>query len=651
MKPELHTQQRLFGETPTDHDLLFSRKEHPVCAVLNRVPTVLKPPQKLESSEQKFIASLLDSKHKNQLLAEILFQRGIKDSAGVVDVLESSLNSLPASSLLRECDSASKLLIRAMENGKPVGINGDFDVDGMSSAAMFVRFFRAMGVPYEIIAHDRHADGFGLHRSTIDRAVDIDCALLIAVDHGAANHEALSYAQGKIPTLVIDHHTIPSEGRPPADVFVDPAHPDCGFANGVLCAAGVTYFVISDCLERIDQLGYTRGVTETFSAEELLDLVALATVADVAPLKGANRVLVKAGLKRMSESVGIQALGLISREAGSFSSEDLGFGLGPRLNALGRLLRPGNDNMFPQLLSVKDLCCMPSELGVELLTTRDANRARFLVEVADTVNSRRQDIEHEIVSSCYRTLAFQAELPPAVVIHGEGFHPGVVGCAASRLAENLKRPVALLGTDDQHRARGSLRGVPGFNVVEALGHARNELVKWGGHRAAGGCTIEREKVDIFRKTFEAEARQQLSNRQGIIEAELEMTLADLRTRNQELKDVLEMLGPFGNGNPAPQILVRDLEVFRARGIRGRHIAVTFYQGGEKLTAFLWHLPEHPLLAVSSPGDPKNSVVAKRGEQVDLIIEPALRKGVLKNSQSSIKFSIKGIQDSTRRSRL
>ncbi len=380
-------------------------------------------------------------------------------------------------------DEVCDLVLAAARGGEHITIHGDYDVDGVSATAILTSTLRSLGADCDWLIPDRHADGYGLSMATVEQLHRRGTGLVITVDCGIGSHEEVAAALALgMRVLVTDHHQ-------PGAVL-----PECPIVHPVvsrypfegLCAAGVAYkLAIALC----DAAG--RGAVETVSGrrhpcDRHLDLVALATVADMVPLVGENRRLVRDGLRlmRTDPRPGLRALMAVSSvDRETIDAAALGFRLGPRINAAGRLYR--------------------ADAGVELMLTEDPDRAASIAAELDRANAERRSAEREVTDAAERA---RAALPPsqadapALVLAGEGWHPGVVGIAASRMVERHHRPTVLISLDGD-RGRGSARSIPGFDLVSALGACSEHLARYGGHRAAAGVELEASRLDSFREAF------------------------------------------------------------------------------------------------------------------------------------------------------
>jgi single-stranded-DNA-specific exonuclease len=436
-----------------------------------------------------------------------------------------------------------------------ITIHGDYDVDGVTSTAILVSTLRSLGAECDWLIPDRLADGYGLTMRSVEELGRRSTELVITADCGIGSVEEVAAAQAAgIEFVVTDHH-LPGERLPDCPIV----HPIVsGYPFEGLCAGGVAHkLAIALC----DAAGH--GAVETVGGrrhpcDRDLDLVALATVADMVPLVGENRRLVRDGLRLLRDSprVGLRALmAAAAVDPETIDEGALGFRLAPRINAAGRLYR--------------------ADAGVELMLTQDADRAAAIAEELDRANAERRWAEQKVVDAAEKA---RTALPPsqanapALVMAGEGWHPGVVGIAASRMVERHYKPTILLSVDGD-RAKGSARSIAGFDLVAALNACNRHLVRYGGHRAAAGLELEASSLDAFREAFITHAASKIDPADLVRREHLDALVGVGRDGiGMDLARQLESLGPFGMGNPGPRLLVPSgrLREVRPMGEEGKH---------------------------------------------------------------------------------
>jgi single-stranded-DNA-specific exonuclease len=436
-----------------------------------------------------------------------------------------------------------------------ITVHGDYDVDGVCSTAILVSTLRSIGADCDWLIPDRLSDGYGLTMSSVEQLRRRGTELVITVDCGIGSVEEVAMARAAGMEVVVTDHHLPGERLPDCPV-IHPVVSEYPFEG--LCAAGVAHkLAIALC----DAAG--RGAVETVGGRRHpchrdLDMVALATVADMVPLVGENRRLVREGLRVMRDGarVGLRALmAVASVDPPTIDAGALGFRLAPRINAAGRLYR--------------------ADAGVELMLTDNRDRAAAIAEELDRANAERRWAEQKVVEGAERARAAlspeQADAP-ALILTGEGWHPGVVGIAASRMVERHFRPTILLSVDGA-RAKGSARSIPGFDLVAALDACSEHLGRYGGHRAAAGLELESDRLDAFREAFIAHAAAEIDPADLVRTDRLDALVGVGREGiGMDLARQLETLGPFGMGNPGPRLLVPSgrLREVRPLGEEGKH---------------------------------------------------------------------------------
>lgn len=485
-------------------------------------------------------------------------------------------DGLPQPGDLVNLNAACDLIAKIARKGKPIAICCDFDVDGLSGGAQLHHFLTTSGISNRVFVPDRFADGYGLNEGMIRTIADEGFGLIITIDYGTTNTKELELARKlKIPTIVIDHHHV-GEIRCAADVFVNPNQTACGFAGGVLSAAGLAWYLL---------LGLRRVLpsAEALDPKSYLDLACLGTICDMVPLCGANRVIAKRGLELMGSTKrpGLQALKNVSSIKNDVSCYDVSFGIGPRINAAGRMVH--------------------GELVIELLTTADSRRAEKLAQRLNKLNLERQDTEARVKEHAVRQIEQLSSLPAALVVGSPEYHTGVIGIVAQRLVEIFYRPTVVMGVDKPGIFKGSVRGIKGLSVVETLAAVGEHLTKFGGHHGAGGFSLQEKQLVPFTEAFIAECERKLKHIDAVptIEADTEVTLAEL---DLSLVDELKRFAPFGIGNPGPMLLARDLKVHEVRSLKDSHLKVTFSQERRFINGMLWRCREHPDLQAGAKVD-------------------------------------------------
>jgi single-stranded-DNA-specific exonuclease len=463
---------------------------------------------------------------------------------------------------------AIAVLLAHAEAGSRITVHGDYDVDGVASTAILVRALRAVGADVDWYLPSRSEDGYGLNPATVEKLAARGTKLLVTTDCGitAVDEVALAKSLG-LDVVVTDHHQPRADGRVPDAPIVHPSV--CGYPCADLCAGGVAHKVAGALLEAA---GHDAAI-----ALADLDLVALATIADCVPLKGENRRLVRSGLAALgrTEKVGLRALMRVAKvDPTRVDARAVGFGLAPRINAAGRLHR--------------------ADAALELLLTHDEARAAQIAEELDRVNSDRRFVEERIRFEAEAQVADLGQ-QPAYVLWGEGWHPGVIGIVASRIAERHHRPVVMIALrEGEAEGTGSGRSIPAFDLLGGLDAASAHLIRHGGHRAAAGCTIARGSLDAFRAAFVAHAASVLGA-EDLMPVERVDAVVSGDELGTSLAEELGRLAPFGIGNPAVSLLVPAARLVDPHPMsEGKHIRFTVEAGGIRARAVAFgvsHLPD------------------------------------------------------------
>ncbi len=506
------------------------------------------------------------------VVAQVLVRRGLGDPAAAAAWLAADERHAPGA--FAGIDDAVDLVLGHVWAGTRITVHGDYDVDGVCSTAVLVRCLRSLGADVDWYLPGRTEDGYGLAAPTVARLAQRGTRLLVTVDCAitAVDEVAAARAAG-MDVVVTDHHTPRADGRLPDAPIVHPGL--SGYPCVELCAAGVAHKLARALLAGAGE--------DPAGAEEDLDLVGLATVADCVPLVGENRRLVREGLRALATTrkAGLRALMRVARvDPGRLDAKALGFRLAPRINAAGRLYR--------------------ADAGLELVLTRDAERAEAIAQELDRANGERRHVETRILFEAEAQVREAGERP-AYVLVGEGWHPGVIGIVASRIAERHHRPAVLVALDGEE-GTGSGRSIPGFDLLGGLDAAAEHLRRHGGHRAAAGCTVARDALDGFRAAFEAHAASVLEPGDLVARERADAVVSgdDL---GLELAEELARLGPFGTANPDVSLLVpaARLEDPRPMG-EGRHVRFTVRSGGRTARAVAFGIGGRIPCETSGPVD-------------------------------------------------
>ena len=492
--------------------------------------------------------------------AEVLLRRGVRSAADAERFINPLLKMLGDPFALPHMEEAVTRILAAVDAGERIVLYGDYDVDGVTSLALLTRVLRAYGAEAPCFLPLRADEGYGLSADGVARCVaEFAPRLLIAVDCGTSSVEEIATlkAQG-VDVIVLDHH----EGKEALPQCIAVVNPKLGADFHDLCSVGIVFKVAHALLKRRPR--------SDFDLRSHLDLVALGTVADLVPLRGENRALVKRGLSQLADTrwVGLRELIAVSALRAPFSTMNIGFGLAPRLNAAGRL--------------------GTAQDSLELLLTEDAARARTLAANLDAQNRERRAVEEDVLRQAESQVAegFDPGRDAAIVVGATGWHTGVIGIVASRLQKRHHRPTLVIGFDEAGIGKGSGRSIAGLSLVAALGACGEFLEKHGGHEMAAGLTIRQARFPEFRAAFLAHARAQLSTEQlqPRLHLDAELTLGEI---DYELLSHHESLQPFGMTHPQPVFFARGVTLAgEPRVLKEKHLSLMLHQHGDEYRA-IW----------------------------------------------------------------
>ncbi|MBL8952764.1 MAG: single-stranded-DNA-specific exonuclease RecJ [Myxococcaceae bacterium] len=469
----------------------------------------------------------------HRVAARVLVQRGYDDADKVRHFLSDELSALPDPSLMKGLDPAVERLCRAVVNREQITLWGDYDVDGVSSTSLLSTFLRTVGANVATYIPHRLGEGYGLNVKSIERIAGDGTRLLVTLDCGITSHAEIARANALgLECIVVDHHAVP-ETMPPALAVLNPLQPGCEYPTKYLCAAGVAFNLAIGIRRALRKNGWFNETRPEPNLKEYLDLVALATVADVVPLLGVNRLFVRHGLKELSKGrrPGVKALKFVCGLTGhDVTSGDVGFRLGPRINAAGRL-----DD---------------AALGLKCLTAKTYEEALPLARALDAANAERQAIEKQILEQALEQaearIAYGAK---GLVLHAEGWHPGVVGIVASRVVDRFHRPTVVVGVWEG-LGRGSARSIERFHLYDSLKLCSGHLTKFGGHKHAAGLSIMPDRLPGFVAAFEQIAAERLTDEDLVPRCKVDAVVAPGEL-DLEAVEALKVLAPFGAANPEP----------------------------------------------------------------------------------------------------
>ncbi|MEM9583380.1 MAG: single-stranded-DNA-specific exonuclease RecJ [Pseudomonadota bacterium] len=477
---------------------------------------------------------------------------------------------LPDPSVLKDMDAAAERIFKAVQASEKIAIFADYDVDGATSAALLISWLRDLGRPATLYIPDRIDEGYGPNEPAMEMLAR-DHDLIICVDCGTLSHDALTAGRAA-DIIVLDHH-LGGETLPPALAIVNPNRQDETGDLAHLCAAGVVFLTLVALNRLLKQSG-----SQPPDLIQLLDLVALGTVADVAPLIGVNRALVVQGLKIMAQRrrIGLTALADIARMDTAPTSYHLGFLLGPRINAGGRVGTP--------------------DLGARLLSTLDKSEAEALSERLDALNTERREIEEQVRIAALAQAETRGFDAPLVWAAGEGWHPGVVGIVASRLKEATNRPAVVIGLEDGI-GKGSARSVTGIDLGAQIQRLvlEGHLIKGGGHKMAAGLTVDAEKLEPAMARLSELMAKQGADKLGPRDLKLDGVMM-AGAANVALVEQLEQAGPYGAGAAAPRFAFPDQLIGFTKQVGQGHLKFSFSDGmGPKIDAICFGAAENGLM--------------------------------------------------------
>ena len=518
-----------------------------------------------------------------EIVARVLAGRGVLPEDCAAYLAPSLKNLMPDPRVVTDMEKAAARVARAIMDGEKVAVFGDYDVDGATSSALLYRFFRAVGSELRVYIPDRIREGYGPNAPALLRLKQEGIDLVITVDCGTMAHKALGLAaDAGLPSVVIDHHQA-EPALPPAYALVNPNRLDDESGLGQLAAVGVAFLFVVAINRALREAGFYSGRDEP-DLMQWLDLVALGTVCDVVPLTGLNRAFVAQGLRVMGRrrNAGLAALADVARMNGAPSTYHLGFLLGPRVNAGGRVGR--------------------ADLGARLLVTEDEEEARVLAEELNVMNAERQSIEAQVLEEALaqvetRLSASRANTPPPLILaHARGWHPGVIGIVASRLKDKYDRPSMVVAFDAKGEGKGSGRSIQGVDLGRAVTAALEAelLINGGGHAMAAGVTLDEGKL----AAFEAFLVQRLADSVAAASETRALRLdgaLSARGATRDLYELIQQAGPYGAGNAEPRFAVPAVRVVRADIVGKAHVrCILSGEDGGRLKAIAFRAAETPL---------------------------------------------------------
>lgn len=485
--------------------------------------------------------------------ARVLVRRGVRDLDSADAYLEPRLGSLLDPADMADFQRAVSRLADAVCRSERCGVFGDYDVDGITAAAVITEILEGHGQTPEVRLASRDL-GYGLTPTDIKAFKEAGCTLVVACDVGSGDHPALQAAVAAgIDVVVLDHHQMP-ENAPPAYALVNPGRPGCPFPFHDMASVGVAFYVAAALrTELLDRDAFQESSAP--DVRHLLDLVAVGTIADVVPLSGVNRIMVRAGLNRINE-LNRPGLRFLARLAGlqagppAITVKDIAFRLAPRLNAAGRL---GN-----------------AKPALQLLLERDTNEAWRCALALDGRNRQRQRLQEDVYTAAVQMVEGGGVGETIHVVAGDGWHPGVVGIVASKLADQFGRPAVVISMSGGE-GRGSVRTFGGINVYQALDASQRHLVTFGGHASAAGLTVKQSDLPALTEALDAQVKAQITRRGGVEDTINVDDRIALGRVDEELVNELERIQPCGEGNPEPMLVADPVVVVESRLVGNGHL--------------------------------------------------------------------------------
>lgn len=517
---------------------------------------------RLPEVDENRVSALSRALGLRSLTARILVGRGVAEADHAHRFLQPRLAGMRGPDGIADLARALDRLSQALATQQTIGVFGDYDVDGVTSAAVLGAGLRALGGRVVPRCASRNA-GYGFAQVFAEAFMRDGCSLVVTADCGTSDHATIGWLrQQGIDVIVIDHHQVPA-GPSPALALINPHRSDDRFGFKGLASCGLAFYLMGALRTQLRRCGDARAAA--WDPRELLDLVALGTVADVMPLTDENRALVAAGLKVLAgrQRPGLAALAEVAAlPAGRpITATDIGFRLAPRLNAAGRL---GD-----------------AQLSLDLLLAPDSETGQRLAQALDEQNRKRQEIQQGVLEGAFKQVeslmaACDGRVPEALVVGDEGWHPGVVGIVAAKLVDRYARPAIVVGFAGG-KGRGSARTIAGFNLYQALSGVAGHLEVFGGHAAAAGLTVTADRFAAFRDDFVALARAWMKERPLGVGMEVD-AFANLEDLDLAGADELARLAPFGCANPEPLLVLQKVKAAGCRVVGGNHLQLTLGHG-------------------------------------------------------------------------
>jgi single-stranded-DNA-specific exonuclease len=514
-----------------------------------------------------------------EIVGRVISGRGVSIDAAHSFLHPSLQNDLPDPACLMDMDRAAARLASAVMADEKIAVFGDYDVDGATSSALIRRFLAAIGVPLILYIPDRIKEGYGPNVAALTSLAGQGVRIVITVDCGTLAYGALAAGtKSGLDIIVVDHHQ--AEARlPDAFAVINPNRLDDMSGHGQLAAVGVAFLLLVALNRSLRNVGwYAQKNVREPNLLQWLDLVALGTICDVAPLTGVNRVLVRQGLKVMTRrhNAGLRALAEVAGIDAEPTAYHAGFVFGPRINAGGRVGK--------------------SDLGARLLSSDDLDEVGIIAAELNLLNRERQAIEALVLEAALEQAERRNTNEPLVLVAAKGWHPGVIGIAASRLKERFNLPALVIGIDEQGIGKGSGRSINGVDLGSAVIAASQAglLINGGGHKMAAGLTVEAAKIDALRTFLTQRLAAQVDAASDAGDLTIDATLV-AGAATVELIDALALAGPYGAGNPEPRFVIANASVVNSSIVGGKHVrCVLATGGGQKLSGIAFGCAETPL---------------------------------------------------------
>lgn len=511
----------------------------------------------VKDTSQELLVLLQKELNISEAFARVLINRRLDSPEKIKKFLHSDISQMHSPYLLKDMKTAVERIFTAIQNNEKICIYGDYDVDGTVATSILLLFFQEIGVNCTYYIPNRLNEGYSLNNTALDFLKSQHTQLIITVDNGITAHQQVEYANSLgIDVIITDHHQV-EHSLPKAFAVVNPQRPDCNYPFKGICGAGVAFKMVLALRQFLRERNFFTAEKKEPNVKQFLDLLCIATVCDVVPLVDENRYFVKEGLKQINHSqrTGLAHLIKVSDIRFPVNTADIGFRIGPRLNACGRLEDPS--------------------LGVTLLTSSDQTQCFELAQLLDQLNQERQTIEKEIVEEAIQlyenTPLFQNRL--GVVLYNPDWHVGVVGIVASRLVEKYNKPFFVLCQNSQNAVKGSGRSVGNISLIKALKECQDLCLNFGGHEAAAGVTLSEKYIEDFASRFDNVIKEQNKNftteRHTIIDDTL-----NAKDITHDLVENLELLEPHGMGNAKPLFASQNLVVLQKRIIGKHHVKLT-----------------------------------------------------------------------------